>query len=332
MKFLYRLILVVPGLCLLLLLGALAGPAPLAAQNANERCFEETGYCIEGRMLEFWVQNNGLIVFGLPITPQQEETIEGQPRQVQWFERNRLELHPENPPPFDVQVSRLGPTHLEQRGLNWYDFPTNENPGLVCETFESGHSICGDMLSTWRSNGIEIDGVPGANRAESQALFGMPISDEMPMRLGDGQEYIVQYFERARFERHPENDFPFTILVGRLGVEVLRGEVCANAEPITRDSDRFWIIINEFERTWPQHLGSPGELLGIEYMRTYDDWVVFKGEFSEFQHTVVLLRPDGAGGHRVATAWHGPQIIPNEVRSTFVDQVPDVPAELLCFD
>jgi hypothetical protein len=38
--------------------------------------------------------------------------------------------------------------------------------------------------------------------------------------LSDGQEYTVQWFERARFEHHPENDPPYDVLLGLLGVEM----------------------------------------------------------------------------------------------------------------
>ena len=77
---------------------------PLYATYAqsNQRCFAETSYCVSGRIRTFWEQNGGLAVFGLPITPQQQETIDGKLLQVQWFERNGLELHPENQRPYDV--------------------------------------------------------------------------------------------------------------------------------------------------------------------------------------------------------------------------------------
>ena len=81
---------------------------PGATQAAGQRCFAETGYCITGRIREFWEQNGGLPVFGFPITPQQTETVEGRAVQAQWFERNRLELHPENRRPYDVLLGRLG--------------------------------------------------------------------------------------------------------------------------------------------------------------------------------------------------------------------------------
>ncbi|MGQ9550502.1 MAG: hypothetical protein ACUVWS_17950 [Roseiflexus sp.] len=52
-------------------------PASHIAAQTNERCFPETGLCIAGRIREFWAQNGGLPVFGFPITPLQEELIEG---------------------------------------------------------------------------------------------------------------------------------------------------------------------------------------------------------------------------------------------------------------
>jgi hypothetical protein len=51
-----------------LLLGLPA--APTAAQT-GERCFDETGYCISGVILDYWESNGGLPVFGYPITQQE---------------------------------------------------------------------------------------------------------------------------------------------------------------------------------------------------------------------------------------------------------------------
>src|SRR5215213_7352353 len=100
----------------------LAGVSSAQAQQ-NERCFPETGACISGRIREFWEQNGGLAVFGLPLGPQQQETLEGKPLQAQWFERVRLELHPENARPYDVLLGRLGVDRLAQQGHNWFTFP-----------------------------------------------------------------------------------------------------------------------------------------------------------------------------------------------------------------
>jgi len=52
------------------------------------------------------------------------------------------------------------------------------------------------------SHGLELDGKKGKTAAESLALFGQPLSDAQVETLADGQQYIVQWFERARFESH----------------------------------------------------------------------------------------------------------------------------------
>src|SRR6188472_2161856 len=108
---------------LVVLLCASILPTARTQAQTSQRCFTETGLCIEGRIREFWEQNGGLAVFGLPITPQQEQLVEGQPRQVQWFERNRLELHPESQRPYDVLLGRLGVDRLGAQGRDWFQFP-----------------------------------------------------------------------------------------------------------------------------------------------------------------------------------------------------------------
>ncbi len=39
--------------------------------------------------------------------------------------------------------------------------------------------------------------------------------------LEDGKVYRVQYFERARFEHHPENPAPYDVLLGQFGRRLL---------------------------------------------------------------------------------------------------------------
>ncbi len=79
---------------------------------------------------------------------------------------------------------------------------------------------CGAVLKAWRANGLQIDGKRGVTEGESLALFGMPLSGLMTETLSDGKQYQVQWFERARFELHPENVAPYDVLLGLLGSEV----------------------------------------------------------------------------------------------------------------
>ncbi|ABU57051.1 peptidase C60 sortase A and B [Roseiflexus castenholzii DSM 13941] len=192
-------------------------PSSAHAQR-GERCFTETGYCIGGRIREFWEQNGGLRVFGYPITPLQTETIEGRTLQVQWFERARLELHPANRRPYDVQLGRLGAELLARSDRG--GTPVNVAASGECRLFpQTGVSACGPILAAWRSVGLQLDGKPGVSEAESLALFGVPLTDARLETLADGKAYVVQWFERGRFEVHPENMPPANVLLGLLGRE-----------------------------------------------------------------------------------------------------------------
>jgi len=151
----------------------------------------------------YWLANGGLPIFGYPTSEEFVERGEdGRDYVVQYFERHRFELHPENAAPYNVLLSRLGDTILRQGGRDWFAFPKGARaPG--CAYFEAtGHSLCEPFLSYYRTHGLELDGRAGKTPAESLALFGQPISEPQVETLGDGQSYVVQWFERARFESH----------------------------------------------------------------------------------------------------------------------------------
>ncbi|HEU5015079.1 MAG TPA: hypothetical protein VFT66_21330 [Roseiflexaceae bacterium] len=197
------------------------------AQAQSQRCFVETTQCISGRIRSFWESNGGLSTFGYPITDQHIETIEGKPYQVQWFERARLELHPENAAPYDVLLGRLGVDRLQQQGRDWATFPKSE-PGVRndCQYFaQTQHFVCAAFLVGWLTRGLEIDGRPGYSTAENLALLGLPLSDAHQETI-EGKSFQVQWFERGRIEFHPENNPPYNILGGLLG-----SEIRANQQP-----------------------------------------------------------------------------------------------------
>lgn len=184
------------------------------------RQFPETGQQVCGRLLEYWDQNGGLPVFGYPITAQSAQQVEGRSFQVQTFERNRLELHPENARPYDVLLGRLGADSLVARGLDWTSFP-HADPSAAHRFSETGHAIAPEFWDYWASHGLEFDGRAGKSFQESLALFGLPLSEAtMEINPTNGQAYLTQHFERARFEYHPENAPPYDVLLGLLGREL----------------------------------------------------------------------------------------------------------------
>ena len=72
---------------------------------------------------------------------------------------------------------------------------------------ETGKTVRGRFLEYWTQNG-------------GLAQQGYPISEEMQERSDtDGKTYTVQYFERAVFEYHPENQPPHDVLLSLLGVQ-----------------------------------------------------------------------------------------------------------------
>jgi hypothetical protein len=98
----------------------LAGPAFALQANAlpGTRFFPQTGHNLAPQFAAFWTEHGGLPVYGYPISEAFQETspTDGKPYLVQYFERNRLEYHPELPAPFRVSLGLLGVQVLQARG------------------------------------------------------------------------------------------------------------------------------------------------------------------------------------------------------------------------
>jgi len=157
------------------------GGIPAKAQQTIGHYFPQTGHNVIG---EFWTFYQSIpdaaIIFGMPITDQ-FSTADGSGLTVQYFEKARFELHPDQPVGQRVTLTALG-SKLYKAGAPTINLTT---PG-ACRTL-NGYGVCYDFLTFFDQHG----GV---------ARFGNPISafEFQP----DGR--LVQYFERARFEWHPE--------------------------------------------------------------------------------------------------------------------------------
>jgi hypothetical protein len=81
-----------------------------AQSSGNCQTFPQTGYTVCGKFLTYWQQHGGLAQQGYPISEEFVETsdLNGKPYTVQYFERAVFEMHPENQPPNDVELSQLG--------------------------------------------------------------------------------------------------------------------------------------------------------------------------------------------------------------------------------
>jgi cell wall-associated NlpC family hydrolase len=183
-------------------------PAPVSTASP-------TGHEVAARFQSFYDQSGGLPVFGYALSgPVLENNLF-----VQYFERQRFEWHPENAgTPYEVLLGRLGFDTAQAQGLltTWpfqpQPTPSAENPD--CTYFaETGHSLCRGFRDYWQSHGLEF-GDAGVSYRESLALFGYPLSDEY---VDPATGVTVQYFERARFEYHPDNPAPYQVELGLLG-------------------------------------------------------------------------------------------------------------------
>jgi peptide/nickel transport system substrate-binding protein len=202
-----------------------------AAQQQNCRRFTVAGqnYDVCGRILEEWSKHGNdqanVYVNGLPITNVRSEIslTDGKTYQVQWFERARFELHPENRPPYDVLLGLLGVMKAEGRGsidpntrrvrnpadqpFVGIDRPADADGRTKVWFPETRHTISGKILEYW-------------NRYGGLKQFGFPLSEPFQeVSVQDGKTYTVQYFERNRFELHPEKQPPYEVELGLLGVE-----------------------------------------------------------------------------------------------------------------
>ena len=112
------------------LLGRLG--ADLAAPRANEQPFRsvppcgscgllyfpQTGHAIGAELQNYWQSNGGIPVFGYPLSEAFDEKsqTDGKTYLVQYFERNRLEYHPENKgTQFEVLFGLLGVQTYQNR-------------------------------------------------------------------------------------------------------------------------------------------------------------------------------------------------------------------------
>jgi Zn-dependent protease len=170
--------------------------------DANNAYFQETGQFVSQPFLQYWQENGGLAIFGFPISSRVQETVKstGDIYTAQYFERARFELHPATGG--QVILGTLGALTTQPQEA--------ATPIEGAQFFpETGHNLSGPFLKFWNENG-------------GLAIFGFPITEELIEKNPiDGKDYTVQYFERNRFELHPENaGTPFEVQLGQLGTQI----------------------------------------------------------------------------------------------------------------
>lgn len=163
-----------------------------AAQSAS-RYFPVTSYSVSGSFLTFWQNNGGLPQLGLPIShPYRERNdADGNIYCVQYFERARLEYHPEQQnPKYRIMLGLVGVEDVHIRYPHGISAPTN-----------------GDFSIPENDNDILLYSV-------THQILGLPLTGTFDETESDGNQYRVLYTEHDRLERHGG------IMLGLVGKEV----------------------------------------------------------------------------------------------------------------
>ena len=116
---------------------------------------------------------------------------------------------------------------------------------------ETGHSLAGDFLKYYRAN------------PKARELFGLPLTEAYADQFPDGSVYMVQYFERARFEFHPAAPAGQQVQLGILGPAMLNGQTFQGVQPVQSTVSQVYFpetghtISNGFLNYWKTNGGLP---------------------------------------------------------------------------
>ena len=183
-------------------------PARAAQSNlGNPILFDKTNHTLAYSFRVFWEQNGGLPIFGYPLS----EVFIQDDLPVQYFERARFEWHAQEATVMLTQLGRLASLQHSSQPAFAPVAPGNNQTGQDYFV-ETKHSLSHGFKTFWHNNG----GLP---------VFGYPLSEEFQeVNAQDGLTYTVQYFERARFEYHPNNPLAYQVELGQLGRQYLGEE------------------------------------------------------------------------------------------------------------
>ncbi len=185
--------------------------------------------------------------------------------------------------------------------------PPSPLPGDDTRIFpETGKTVTGIFLDYWNDHG-------------GLTQQGYPISEVIGEASDlNGQPYTVQYFERAVFELHPENDAPYNVLLSQLGTYQYKRKYPTGAPgqtPNQQDAHYFpetdhWIG-GKFLQYWQTHGGlaqqgypiseeftEVSDLNGQPYTVQYFERAVFELHPENTPPNDVLLSQLGTFQHR----------------------------------
>ncbi len=162
------------------------GPAVVAATPIY---FPQTGHTLGAHFTLAWRERGGLTLLGYPLSEEFDEAG----RVTQYFERAVLQYFPEHArTPHSVQGLPLGRDLTTSREREAPFLPIAAAGGDRAFFRETGHTLGGAFGRAWQGGGGLL-------------VFGYPLSEEfVEANPADGRPYLIQYFERVRFEYRPE--------------------------------------------------------------------------------------------------------------------------------
>jgi hypothetical protein len=147
------------------------------------RHFPKTGHYVCDKFLDFFETRGSLEIFGYPTTEAFIDPTHSGLR-VQYFQRARMEEHPYNQPPYDVQLGLL----VDELGHIYPPADQDELPDPDDASHhyfpETQHVVSYAFLDFFHDHGgLDIFGYPRSEMVYEEGL-------------------VVQYFQRARMEWH----------------------------------------------------------------------------------------------------------------------------------
>lgn len=170
-----------------------------------------------------WPENSHALAVFVPIGGEQRATVAQLIALAEvvddWLHQGRGVAHRDVRGHQEVQATSCPGTLMTdfvmsyRAGRFWEELSRRRTEGATVDGRwfpETQHYIGGGFWQYWQANG-------------GLMIFGYPLTDEIeePDPKAPGGRRVVQYFERAVFEYHPENDPPYRVLLRRLGAEAL---------------------------------------------------------------------------------------------------------------
>lgn len=225
-------------------------PGPvISIQGLSSPCrtYAETGYAVCFDFLKFYDQYGGVDLFGLPISGLEDRNG----RIVQYFYNARFEWQPEQPAGERVVISDLGREYFLIRSEN-PQLLAAKNPGTqnnyvkrpdnaILQMFkpevavaqageqgeyfeETGHWVSGEFLATYRRS------------ADPLRVYGLPITDAYQDSITGLQ---IQYFDKVRFELHPEAQPDARVQLSNLGYLTYKPGALISNQGLTQPCQKF---------------------------------------------------------------------------------------------